>query len=183
MTFNECQKEEKDEKSTCTDFGVGHESFADCVFRRRCADKGTGGEEKPAAQTPQKETFGLNEAAVFKDLKFTATALEESKGADFFEPESGNVFVGVQFTIENISGEEQSVSSVLLFDGYVDDIKCSYSLSAGMAFGDSLDGSLAPGKKLVGYYALEVPEGWQKLELDVQSNWLSSNSARFLFEK
>ena len=141
------------------------------------------GEEKPAAQTPQKETFGLNEAAVFKDLKFTATALEESRGADFFEPESGNVFVGVQFTIENISSEEQSVSSLLLFDGYVDDIKCSYSLSAGMAFGDSLDGSLAPGKKLVGYYALEVPEGWQKLELDVQSNWLSSNSARFLFEK
>ena len=52
-----------------------------------------------------------------------------------------------------------------------------------MAFYGTLDGSLAPGKKLVGYYAVEVPEGWQKLELDVQSNWLSSNSARFLFKK
>lgn len=141
------------------------------------------GEEKPATETAQQETFGLNEAAVFKDLKFTATSLEESTGADFFEPESGNVFVGVQFTIENISDEEQSVSSLLLFEGYVDDVKCSYSLSADMAFGDSLDGSLAPGKKLVGYYAVEVPEGWQKLELDVQSSWLSSSSARFLFEK
>lgn len=140
------------------------------------------GKNEPA-QTEQKNTFGLNETAVFKDLKFTATTLEESKGEQFFEPESGNVFVGIQFTIENISDEEQSVSSVLLFDAYADDVKCSYSLSATMAFDGTLDGSLAPGKKLVGYYAVEVPEGWQKLELDVQSNWLSSNSARFLFEK
>lgn len=120
---------------------------------------------------------------MFKDLKFTATTLEESKGEQFFEPESGNVFVGIQFTIENISDEEQSVNSVLLFEAYADDVKCSYSLSAAMAFDGTLDGSLAPGKKLVGYYAVEVPEGWQKLELDVQSNWLSSNSARFLFKK
>lgn len=144
--------------------------------------KGESGTDKPT-QTAQKDTFGLNETAVFKDLKFTATTLEESKGEQFFEPESGNVFVGVQFTIENISDEEQSVSSILLFDAYADDVKCSYSLSAAMAFDGTLDGSLAPGKKLVGYYAVEVPESWQKLELDVQSNWLSSNSARFLFEK
>lgn len=76
-----------------------------------------------------------------------------------------------------------AASSVLLFEAYADDVKCSYSLSAAMVFDGTLDGSLAPGKKLVGYYAVEVPEGWQKLELDVQSNWLSSNSARFLFKK
>ena len=116
------------------------------------------GKNEPA-QTEQKNTFGLNETAVFKDLKFTATTLEESKGEQFFEPESGNVFVGIQFTIENISDEEQSVSSVLLFEAYADDVKCSYSLSAAMAFDGTLDGSLAPGKKLVGYYAVEVPEG------------------------
>lgn len=131
----------------------------------------------------QEETFGLNESAVFNDLKFTATALEESNGTDFFEPEDGNVFVGVKFTIENISEEEQIVSSMLLFEGYADDIKCSYSINAAMAFGDTLDGSLAPGKKLIGYYSLEVPKDWKKLELDVQANWLSSKSARFMFEK
>ena len=79
------------------------------------------GKNEPA-QTEQKNTFGLNETAVFKDLKFTATTLEESKGEQFFEPESGNVFVGIQFTIENISDEEQSVSSVLLFEAYADDV-------------------------------------------------------------
>lgn len=129
------------------------------------------------------ETFGLNETAVFKDLKFTASALEESDGKDFFEPEDGNVFVGVKFTIENISDEEQTVSSVLLFEGYADDVKCNYSFNAAMAFDDTLDGSIAPGKRLTGYYSLEVPKDWKKLELDVQSSWLSSKSARFVFEK
>lgn len=131
----------------------------------------------------QEETFGLNETAVFNDLKFTASALEESNGEDYFEPEEGNIFVGVKFTIENISDKEQTVSSMLLFEGYADDVKCSYSLNAVMAFGGALDGSIAPGKKLIGYYSLEVPKDWHKLELDVQSDWLSSNSARFLFEK
>ncbi len=131
----------------------------------------------------QEGTFGLNETAVFNDLKFTASALEESNGKNFFEPEDGNVFVGVKFTIENISDEEQTVSSMLLFNGYVDDVKCKYSVSAAMAFEGTLDGSIAPGKKLIGYYSLEVPKDWKKLELDVQSSWLSSTSARFVFEK
>lgn len=129
------------------------------------------------------ETFGLNETAVFNDMKFTATALEESNGSDFFEPKDGNVFVGIKFTIENISDEDQVVSSMLLFEGYADDVKCNYSLNASMAFDGTLDGTIAPGKKLIGYYSLEVPNDWKKLELDVQSSWLSSKSARFVFEK
>ena len=140
-------------------------------------------ESSEASQTKnQEQTFGLNETAVFNDVKFTATSLEESKGKDFFEPEQGKVFVGIKFTVENISDEEQNISSLLLFEGYADDIKCDYSINASLAFEGSLDGSLAPGKKLIGYYSLEVPEDWKKIELDVQSNWLSSTSARFVFE-
>lgn len=130
------------------------------------------------------ETFGLNETAVFAELKFTATEIKESDGDGFFIPEAGNVFVGVKFTVENISDEEQSISSILLFEGYVDDVKCDYSLSAGAAFdGGTIDGSIAPGKKLIGWYALEVPRNWSNIELDVQSTWLSNNSAKFVFTK
>jgi hypothetical protein len=142
--------------------------------------------ESTTQQTPEntKDTFGLNETAVFSDLKFTATEISESTGTDFFTPEDGNVFVGIKFTIENISSEDQSISSILLFDGYVDDVKCSYSLNASIVFDEgSLDGELAPGKKLVGWYSLEVPKDWKTIELDVQSSWLSSSSATFVFEK
>lgn len=149
-------------------------------------------EDAPTKQTGQvgtssikkEEIFGLNDTAAFKTLKFTATEIKESSGKSFFTPEEGNVFVGVKFTIENISDEEQAVSSLLLFEGYVDDVKCDYSFSAVSAFdGGTLDGSLAAGKKLVGWYALEVPENWSSIELDVQSNWLSNSSAKFVFNK
>lgn len=130
------------------------------------------------------ETFGLNEAAVFKTLKFTATEIKESYGQTYFAPESGNVFVGVKFTIENVSNEDQSISSLLLFEAYVDDVKCSESFTAAMAFDSQmLDGTIAPGKKLVGWYPMEVPENWSSIELHVQSNWISSSSAKFVFNK
>lgn len=135
-------------------------------------------------QVPEQkdETFGLNETAAFKDLKFTATEIKESDGKGFFTPEEGNVFVGVKFTIENISDEEQSVSSLLLFNAYADDVKCDYSFNAACAFDDgTLDGSVSAGKKLVGWYAIEIPSDWTSIELEVQSSWLSNNSAKFVF--
>lgn len=136
------------------------------------------------APEQKEETFGLKETAVFKNLKFTATELMESDGKDFFVPEGGNVFVGVKFTIENISDEDQTVSSMLLFNGYVDNVKCEYSLSASCAFEDgTIDGTIAPGKKLIGWYALEVPKNWSSIELEVMPAWLSNNAANFVFTK
>ncbi len=130
------------------------------------------------------DTFGLNDTAVFKTLKFTATEIKESEGNGFFTPEQGNTFVGVKFTIENVSEEEQSVSSMLLFEAYANDIKCDYSINAACAFDEgTLDGSITPGKKLVGWYALEVPENWENIEIDVKADWLSDKSAKFVFTK
>lgn len=158
-------------------------SLAGCV--EDAPTKETGGSESNSSVSdePKDQVFALNETAVFDDLKITATEVKESKGESFLEPDAGNVFVGVNFTIENISDEEQTVSSLLLFDAYVDDISCDYSFTGATAFKQGVDGTIAPGKKIVGWYAVEVPENWQKLELDVQANWLSSVNARFEFTK
>lgn len=130
------------------------------------------------------QIYSLNETAEFTDLKFTALDLKESDGDSFFVPQSGNVFVGVKFEIENISDEEQSISSLLQFECYADDVKCEYSLNAACAFDEgTLDGSIAPGKKLVGWYAVEVSSDWSNIEIDVLSNWLSNNPAKFIFAK
>lgn len=136
------------------------------------------------SETKTEETYSLNESAVFADLKFTATEIKESNGNGIFVPESDNVFVGVKFEIENISNEEQHISSLLLFEGYVDDVKVDYSLNAACDFNEgTLDGSIAPGKKLVGWYALEVPSDWKNIEINVLSTWLSNNPAKFVFTK
>ena len=142
-------------------------------------------EELPLVQDEAEEKiFGLNESAVFKDLKFTCLQISESQGDSFFVPEADKVFVGFEFEIENISNAEQTVSTLLLFDCCADDTKCDYSLSAACVFDEgSLDGNIAPGKKMVGWYAVEVPKDWKQIDLHIKSNWLSSGTARFEFKK
>ncbi len=158
-------------------------SLSACIFD----DTPTKEHAEQSAETSnesKEDIFGLNETAVFDDLKFTASELKESSGTGFFTPESGKVFVGIKFTIENTSKEEQSVSTLLLFDGYADDIKCDYSFNAACVFNEgTLDGSIAPGKKLIGWYSLEVPRDWLNIELNVQSDWLSNSTAKFVFTK
>lgn len=156
-------------------------SFASCFE----SDKPTKQQaQAPVSSKKAEEKYGLNETAVFSALKFTATEIKQSNGTNFFTPEAENVFVGVKFTVENISDEEQAISTLLLFEGYADDVKCDYSFSAACAFDEgTLDGSVAPGKKLVGWYALEVPKDWSEIELDVQATWLSNNPAKFVFTK
>ncbi len=136
------------------------------------------------SKTSGQEDYKINETAVFENIKVTATEIKESSGDEIFGPDEGNVFVGIKFVIENISEKSQSISSLLLFDPYADDVKCDYSLTANVEFGDgTLDGEIAPGKRMEGWYAVEVSSNWKKIDLDVKSSWLSGNSARFVFEK
>jgi len=161
-------------------------SFVACNVSDNSPKKETNNNSVAEDVPPKAEdkSFGLNETAVFENLKVTATKLEVSNGKDFFRAENGKVFVGINFEIENISEENQSISSLLLFDAYADDIKCEYSLSANAAFGDgTLDGEISSGKKLVGWYAVEVPEEWKQLELEVKSDWFSDSKAKFVFAK
>ena len=131
------------------------------------------------------DTFSLRETAVFSDIKVTATEIKKSEGESFFSADRGNVFVGVNFTMENTSDKDQALSSLLLFDAYADEIKLSFSMNASMAmaFSDgTLDGSLPFGRKMVGWYAVEVPKNTKILKLEVKSSWLSSRKAVFMLE-
>ena len=132
----------------------------------------------------KKTTFGLLETAAFSNLKFTALELKESEGSTYLKPEEGNVYVGVKFEVENVSGEEQSISSLLLFEAYVDDIKASQSISGATAFTEgTLDGSIASGKKLIGWYVIEVAENWSEIEINAKAELFANSSATFVFTK
>lgn len=132
--------------------------------------------------TPEKGYFELNETAELYGLKVTATELKESSGVEFFEPEEGNVFVGVNFTIENVSEEEKSISSLMEFNAYVDGVKCDLSISASCAFDEgTLDGDIAVGKKLIGWYALEVKQDWKEIEIQFAPDLFSDANATFKF--
>jgi len=132
----------------------------------------------------ENSNYSLNDTASFKNIKVTANKIEKSNGSQYLEPGDDNTFVGVHFTIENTSDKEQTISSILLFEAYVDDVKADHSFSGLMAFSNdgSLDGQLSPGKKMEGWYAVEAPENASKLELEVKSSWLGSGKAVFEFD-
>lgn len=71
-----------------------------------------------------------------------------------------------------------------MFDSYVNDIKCSYSFSANCVFTEgTLDGTLEPGKKLIGWYGIEAPKQWHEIEIIVKPGWISLTKANFVFTK
>lgn len=127
--------------------------------------------------------LGIGQTAELQNIKITALARQSSNGDDFFKPEPGNKFVGVKFEIENISDEDITISTLLLFNIYVDDVLTSYSLSANIVFDEgTLDGTIAPGKKLIGWIAVECPKKSSYIEIHIKDEWLSSNKAIFKIE-
>lgn len=147
-------------------------------------DVNTEDENELATEKEEPEVFGLNESAVLKDIKITATDIAESYGGRFNKPDDGNIFVGVEFEIENISEEVQRIRSDY-WSVYVDDVKYSSSYQAKYALQvdeKELEGAFLPGKKIVGWKAIEIPENWNKIELYFYSEEFSTSYVIFTLE-
>lgn len=143
------------------------------IFLSVVLSKDSGTSAKPAkvapevtvATEPSLPTVG--DTLEIKGVKVKFNNVKESRGSQFVEPGSGNVFVLCEFTIENNSSTDIGVSSMLSFECYVDDYATSISLNALMddAVSKQLDGTIAPGKKIRGYIGYEVPRNWSDIEI------------------
>lgn len=115
----------------------------------------------------------------------TLNNVTESKGSKFTIPNDGNVFLLANFTIENNSNKDISISSIMSFDAYVDGYSTSLSFSALLHKGEEqqLDGTIAPGKKLKGVVGYEVPSDYKEFEIYVQTEIFSSKKIEFIYSK
>lgn len=128
--------------------------------------------------------FHAGETAEYNDIRITMTNVSESQGNDFFKPGDGNVFAIAEFDIENNSSSDLTVSSIMLFDAYQDGYATSMSLTATTAAGgDTLDGTLAPGKKMKGSIGYEIPSDYSELEIDVTLDVWSDQKIVFVYNK
>lgn len=132
----------------------------------------------------KKDTFSLGEIAELDDVRVTLTDYKESTGSEWNKPSDGNVFVLVQFEIENNSQEEIAVSSMLSFEAYADDYAANLSLSALVENEETqLDGTVAAGKKMKGWIGYEVPSDWKKFEVQFIDSIWSDTPFKFIIEK
>lgn len=143
----------------------------------------------PATATTAEPTalpvFTVGDTLEQDGILVTLNDVSENKGSQFMTPTDGNVFVACEFTIENTSDTELSVSSLLSFECYFDDFISNISLGAMTADNskNQLDGSVAPGKKIKGIVGYEAPADWTEMEIHYKSSIYSSNPFIFNYSK
>lgn len=145
---------------------------------------------EPTANTATSETvaeettFGVGDTAEYRGVKVTLNSITENTGSQFNKPTEGNVFLLVNFTIENNTDTDLVVSSMLSFDAYQDGYSTNMSLSALIEkSGEQLDGTIAPGKKMQGTIGYEVPATYTEFEINYQADVWSSKKFTFVYKK
>lgn len=91
-------------------------------------------------------------------------------GSFYYEPDEGNHYVIIIFDISNEASISQRFNITTAFDVYVDDYASQFTwLTTEIAgyrdLSDQTYVDVASGKSLAGYKVIEVPDGWQKIEL------------------
>ena len=154
----------------------------------------TGGTEISEAQESEETTvleeknesrYKVGDTAQLLGLDISIEHVSRSKGNGLLAAAEGNEYVGFYIIIDNTSSVDQYISTMLLFDAYTDGVKSNYSTKGLSAFSSSvetLDGRLAPGKRMMGYYVIEVSESWSEIEIQFLSAWLPTSqlSAAFI---
>lgn len=123
--------------------------------------------------TNKVETFKVGDTVKTNDFKITVNKVTVSNGGEVIKPKKGNEFLKTDITVENISKEEQAVSSVMMFK-VVDKDGRSYEQAFTENQNGQLDGKVGPGRKITGEYIVEVPKGAKGLQLEFDSSLISS---------
>lgn len=144
------------------------------------------GTQSPASKT-EAETpsiFGVGQTANLNDIHVTFTSISEGNGKEYMRPKDGNVFIFCEFVIENNSNRDITVSSLVSFDGYVDDYSTNLSLTAVLASDKGqLDGTVAAGKKMTGVIGYEADADWEKVEIRFTPDFWAGKDIKFAYSK
>ena len=131
-----------------------------------------------AGETVQ-ETFKPGDIVDIGDFILVVNSVESSSGSDFVKPAEGNKFVVVDLTVENKLDESVVVSSLIQMSlkdatGQNYDVNILASAAGGAS---TPDGELAPGEKLRGQVAFEVPSDAEGLVFVFAPNLLGTGRA------
>ena len=150
---------------------------------QKVGESGVTIEAKTPVATQAQTEFHVGDVVSLNGIEVTLASCTESSGKQFLEPESGNVFLICEFTIDNKSQKDIAVSSIASFEAYVDDYSTSISLT-GTASTDKqqLGGTVAAGKKMNGAIVYEIPKDWETLEIRFTPDSWSGKDITFIVQ-
>lgn len=141
-----------------------------------------GGSSTPSTPTVTHapSVYSIGDTAESNGVKVTLVNAETGHGSQYLTPSAGNIFVTLEFEIENDSSSDINVSSIASFEAYCDDYSVTESITAvTLSDKSTLDGNVAAGKKMNGVISYEVPEDWQNLEVTFSPSFWSNHSVTF----
>ena len=156
---------------------------------KKVDDSGSGTSAQTDGQNAESEKteFAVGETVELNDIQVKLVSATESAGSEFVAPDSGNVFLLLEFEIVNNSDSDINISSIANFEAYCDDYSLNQDLvglQAPEAEGkNQLDGSVAKGKKMNGVIAYQVPSDYKKFEVNVAPDFWSSKDIKFVITK
>lgn len=128
-------------------------------------------------------TYHVGETGEYRDFSISFLSVFEHKGVEFSEPQEGKIFLICEIELENISDEDMSIS-LLSFDAYADDYSVDDDIFILSSLNmDSFGGTVAPGKKMKGSVAYEVPKDWTNFQLDFEPFLLSDQKIHLVVSK
>lgn len=125
-----------------------------------------GPESTESTPAPQTDVFNIGDTIKSGDIYFTINSAREVPGSEFMSPDEGNIWYAVDITIEN-KGQESFNSSSLLMFSLIDSEAYNHNITIGPNLNGSVDGEIAPGRKLRGEVAFEIPKESKGLELEI----------------
>lgn len=121
--------------------------------------------------------YNIGETVAAKSFNLSVLSADEIKSTNMFiQPDTGNVYLLIKVLLENTSERDLNISSLLHFDAYVDDMAVNMEIFS-PSDEKSLDGTVAPGKKILGALCYQVPKNWSKFELSVSGITFSSKDS------
>lgn len=141
-------------------------------------------ETEPPKTEPPKTEYSVGDKVELNDIVVTLVNVTESNGSTYNKPADGNVFILLEFTIENNSKKDISVSSIMSFESYVDDYTANMSFSAQLETDkNQLDGTVAAGKKMNGVIGYEVGKDFKEFEIRFTPDFWAGKDIVFTYKK
>lgn len=89
----------------------------------------------------------------------------------------------LEFEVANNSSKDITISSLANFEAYCDGYSINSTMYESFIDKDSLDGTVAAGKKLKGFITYEVDVNYKEFEINVSTDFWNSKDIKFIINK
>lgn len=149
-----------------------------------CGESGNATSNTGSAVTPQASSttsaapkaFKVGDLVKLDNWQVKVNSVKTSTGGQFTSPKTGNIYLEVSVTLQNLSSETQDVSSLISFK-LADSTGQSYTETVVEGAPNTPDGKVTANGKITGTLAYEVPKTMKSFSLSFTPDLTSTDQA------